>query len=126
MYKRFRNTVEKIITQVGDVSLEEFYASEQKVIKIEKENFLPFSISKEGNLLYVGYYRKANGDLIPDPIFVFEIEDNIWHPIRVEQVLGTTNIGNFELGRYYYYPGHLKDVRSFATLCAKEWKFYYL
>lgn len=126
MYKSFRKTVERIIEKVGNVSLEEFYQAEQKAIRIEKENFLPFSISKEGDYLYIGYYREANGDLISDPIFVFQLQEDIWHPIRVEQVLGTTNVGMFEHGRYYYYQGHFKDVRSFATLCAKEWKFYYL
>lgn len=126
MFKGFRQTVEKIIERVGNMSLEEFYQSEQKTIRIEKENFLPFSISKEGDNLYIGYYRVVNGDAIPDPIFVFQLKEGIWHPIRLEQVLGNTDVGMFEHGRYYYYQGHFKDVRSFATLCAKEWKFYYL
>jgi hypothetical protein len=127
MFKGFRKTVERIIVKYGKMSLEEFFQAEQKTIRIEKEHFLPFSVSKEGNMLYVGYYRVQNGDSIPDPIFIFQLDDdNEWCPIRLEQVLGNTDIGLFEHGRYYYYQGHFRDVRSFATTCANEWKCYYL
>ena len=126
MYKMFRKVVEKIIVKEGNVSLEEFYQKDQFSIMVEKEIFLPFHISREGDTLYVGFYRNMNGDAVSDPIFVFKLKDDVWHPIRVEQVLGTSEIGMFEHGRYYYYPGQFKDVRSFATVCSKEWKFYYL
>ncbi|MFF2531270.1 DUF6908 domain-containing protein [Brevibacillus sp. NPDC058079] len=126
MYPLFRKTVESLIKKFGKMNIDEFYATDAKTIKIIKPNYLDFSIEKNGNRLFVGYYREQAGDLISDPIFVFEIKDNRWHPIRLEQVLGETLIGQFENGCYYYYPGNFKDVKSFASTCAKEWRFYYL
>lgn len=127
MYPLFRRTVEAIIKKHGNIRLEEFYASDHTVIKIKKPNFLDFTIEKTGDMLYVGYYREQAGDLISDPIFIFQIHDNKWHPIRLEQVLGRSEIGELlEDNRYYYSPGRFKDVKSFAGTCNKEWRFYYL
>lgn len=127
MYKGFKEVVERIIKKYGDLPLQAFYEAEQIVIKVEMANFLPFTIEKQGNMLYVGYYRVINGDSASDPIFVFQLDEDLeWCPIRLEQLLGTTEIGEFEHGRYYYYQGYFKDARSFATACSKEWKAYYL
>lgn len=126
MYPMFRKTVEALIKKYGNMSLEQFYRLQSKIIKIKKDGYLDFVIEKAGSMLYVGYYRQENGDLISDPIFVFEIRERKWHPIRLEQVFGDTPIGMFEHGRYFYYPGRFQDVKSFATLCSKEWRQYYL
>lgn len=130
MYKMFRKTVERIIKEkgvdYGFNSVEDFFAKEEAYIKIQKPNFLPFSIDKSGDLLHVGFYRLSNGDFVSDPIFCFQIKDNIWYPIRLEQVLGDTVIGFLGDEGYKYYPSRSKDVRSFATTCAKEWEFYFL
>lgn len=127
MYPLFRRTVETIIKKHGNISLEEFYEADSKVIKVKKANFMDFTIEKAGNMLFVGYYREVAGDLISDPIFVFQLHEDKWHPIRLEQVLGRSEIGDIqEDGRYYYYPGRFKDVKSFAGTCNKEWRFYYL
>lgn len=126
MYKRFRNTVEKIITEFSNEGLEKFYEAEQKVIKVEMDNFLPFTVEKNGDFLYIGYYRNVNGDAISDPVFVFQLKNNAWYPLWVEQVFGDTKIGEFRGESYYYSKRNFDDVRSFATTCAKEWKAYYL
>ena len=118
MYPMFRKTVEALIKKYGNMSLEQFYRLQSKIIKIKKDGYLDFVIEKAGSMLYVGYYRH--------PIFVFEIRERKWHPIRLEQVFGDTPIGMFEHGRYLYYPGRFQDVKSFATLCSKEWRQYYL
>lgn len=125
MYKTFRKTVEKIIkTYTGEDS--SVFLEKDNRLKIQKKAYQDFIISKEGSFLYIGYYREMNGDLISDPIFVFQIKNNIWYPIALEQVLGYSQIGFFENNQYIYYPSTNKDVRSFSVLAAKEWDCYYL
>ncbi|WCK57444.1 hypothetical protein PP175_25595 (plasmid) [Aneurinibacillus sp. Ricciae_BoGa-3] len=132
MFKRFRSTVEKIIVKHGHISLKDFYASSNVTIKVQRPHFLDFVIEKTGNTIFVGYYRKQNGDLISDPIFVFEYREETeygedkWFPIRLEQVLDDRTVGLLVNEQYRYYPSAFKDVRSFATNCATEWKAYYL
>ena len=126
-FKQFQSTIEKIIQKEYKHSLKEFFQKENSSIRIEKRNMLRFSIEKAGNHLFAGFYREVNGDLVSDPIFAFCIVDDVWHPVRIEQVLGDTILGYFnEDNQYLYYPSAMKDAKSFATSCAKEWKFYFL
>jgi hypothetical protein len=127
MFPRFKKTVEKIIEIYSNGTLNEFYLKDSVHFKIEKPNFQNFTVEKQGSILMIGYYRVLNGDLISDPIFVFTIGgDNQWYPIRIEQILGEQPIGMFKDGGYQYYPRSFKEVKSFATTCASEWKSYYL
>lgn len=125
MYKTFRKTVKKIIqTYTGEEA--SVFLEKDNSLRIRKSAFQDFRISKEGDFLYIGYYRNMNGDLVSDPIFVFQIKDSIWYPIALEQVLGYSQVGFFEGNQYIYYPSTNKDVKSFSVLSAKEWDCYYL
>ncbi|HFJ9376514.1 TPA: hypothetical protein ACGW65_000766 [Bacillus paranthracis] len=126
-FKAFRKVMEKIIVKHGRTSVEEFFKKDEVSIRIEQDSFLPFVVEKAGNMLFIGFYRKQNGDLISDPVFVFQVKNDIWYPIRLEQAMGDTMFGMFdEDGSYLYKPHTTKSVKSFATDCSKEWKIYFL
>ncbi|MDZ3956298.1 hypothetical protein U0X36_26150 [Bacillus thuringiensis] len=126
-FKQFRKILEQIIVKYSGMTLVEFMKTEEKTVKIEKEGFLTFTIEKCVDTLYIGYYREENGDLISDPIFVFQLKNNFWFPVRLEQYIQDTEIGNFDAtSKYYYYPKRFKSVKSFASQCSREWKEYYL
>lgn len=125
MYKTFRKTVEKIIkTYTGEEA--SVFLEKDNRLRIKKKEFQDLRISKEGDFLYIGYYREMNGDLVSDPIFIFQIKNNIWYPIALEQVLAYSQIGFFEGEQYRYYPSENKGAKSFSVLAAKEWDCYYL
>lgn len=126
MYPKLRKTVEEIIEKHGNITLDQFYRSSSKLIKVKKKGYLDFVIEKSGDVLYIGYYTIINGDMVPDPIFMFVIHDGQWYPIRLEQMLLHTPIGVFEDGKYVFNPKAFRDVKSFANLCSKEWRTYYL
>lgn len=126
MYKRFKKTVEDIIEKYGDKANAEEFLSEDVRLKIHKKGFLDFSIEKCGDTLFAGYYTEINGDLVSDPIFVFEICGNNWFPIRVEQILGDTQIGLVEGNEYKFNKRRFDDVMDFALSSSKEWNEYYL
>lgn len=125
---KIQQVVTKIIKEHSEDKniMDKFYNEDEFSLTIKKDHFLDFKIEKHGNYLLVGYYREQNGDLISDPIFAFEILNEVWHIIRVEQVFGDMGVGEIRDGQYYYYPKRLKDAKSFATSCANEWNYYYL
>lgn len=126
MYKEFRNTVEKIIESYTGKEASDFLRNDNS-LKIKKDSFLDFRISKEGDFLYIGFYSECNGDLLSDPIFVFKVKEDIWYPVALEQIFGYTKIGLLdEQDKYQYYPSRFKSVKSFAVSCAREWKDYYI
>lgn len=125
MYKEFRKTIEKIVKSHTGEEMSVYFKNDNN-LKIKKESFLDFRISKEGDFLYIGFYSEINGDLISDPIFIFQVKNDVWYPIALEQVFGYTKIGVFREGNYLYYPNRFKSVKSFAVSCAREWKDYYI
>lgn len=129
MYKKFRKVVEDIIKKYSNEEAGDFFSKDIK-LKVKKPSFLDFSIEKCGDILFIGYYTKKNGDLISDPIFVFEVKEDVWYPIRLEQWIGDTFIGKFDIidGKevYRYRSKTNSDVKSFATQCSNEWNEYYL
>lgn len=126
-FKAFRKVMEKIIVKHGRTSVEEFFKKDEVSIRIEQDSFLPFVVEKAEDMLFIGFYRKQNGDLLSDPVFAFHLKDNIWYPIRLEQIMGDTVLGLFRQdGQYAYYPNAVKSAKSFATDCSKEWKIYFL
>ncbi|MFJ8528350.1 DUF6908 domain-containing protein [Bacillus sp. NPDC094106] len=124
-FKAFRKVVENIIEQHKG-SISDFFSKENDMIRIEKENFLPFVIEKVQDTLLVGFYRKQGGDWISDPVFVFHLMNGCWLPIRLEQWIGDTMLGLMEDGQYKWNKRAMKSAKSFATDCSKEWKAYFL
>ena len=126
MYKRFKKTIENIIEKYGDKKTAQEFLSQDVRLKVYKKGFMDFSIEKCGDRLFVGYYTEINGDLVSDPIFVFDIRNDTWFPIRLEQILGDTDIGLIEGDEYKFNNRRFNDIMDFALSSCREWNDYYL
>ncbi len=113
-----QNIVEKILRKHNiDPSEEDYY------LKLSMPNYDDLVIEKEGEQVLIGhYYHHPSGDLISDPVLVFDFNEGYWFPIRIEQALGDTMCSYFRNGKRMIYPQRFKEFKSFQRMFAKNLK----
>lgn len=91
----FQQVVEDILQAHG--KLEEFHKG-SFYLKLEKTCYMDLVIEQQGTQVFVGHYRIENGDLISDPVLVFERQkgSEVWKPWRIELVFGDTEIFEYD------------------------------
>ncbi len=108
--------VEKILQKHNiDPSAHTYY------LKLRMESYDDLVLEKEGEQILVGhYYHHPSGDLISDPVLVFDYNGGYWFPVRIEQVLGDTICSYLEDGVRWKYPRKIKEFRLFQKMFAKN------
>jgi hypothetical protein len=99
-----------------DPAAGEFY------LKLQKPNYDDLVIERCGDDIFVGHYFNQNGDRVPDPVFVMDYSEGYWYPVRIEQVLGETQVSYKENGKRKIYPARVKEFKSFQAMFARNIK----
>ena len=119
-FSRFQTNIHKILAK--HELLEAFYdpSCESVYFKLRQDSYMDLVIERQCQTVFVGHYIKQNGDLISDPILVFELREGVrsWVPFRIEQVFGDTQIMFEQEGNLMIYPKRLKEFKSFANMFA--------
>lgn|GEM_PF-1430495 len=121
-FSRFQTNIHKILAK--HELLDAFYnpSVESVYLKLHQESYMDLVIERQYRTVFVGHYREQNGDLISDPVLVFEVREEMcsrgWDPFRIEQVFGDTQIMGEQDGKKGFYPKRLKAFKSFANMFA--------
>ena len=119
-FSRFQTIIHKIL--VKHDLLDAFYdpSCESVYLKLQQESYMDLVIERQYKTVFVGHYIKQNGDLISDPILVFQLSKGVrsWVPYRIEQVFGDSQIMFEEASKLMIYPKRLKEFKSFANMFA--------
>lgn len=131
---KIQKIIEKLICQHG--LYEQFYNKDNRFISMDfyMKNYDMLHIEKNGRFVAVGHYYESsifNDDRTitkvkkPDPILKFILMDSqLWFPLKVELVLGTTQCTSFEKveGMYIccYNKEKIDDFIYFSNIFANN------
>jgi hypothetical protein len=107
---------EKILVKHGIDTSKDFYM---------KLSLLPYQdliMERNGDIVLIGHYRKENGDLISDPVLVFDYNQGYWYPMDIEQWCSDTVCSYVEDGKRMIYPEKIKEFRSFQRMFSQNIK----
>lgn len=68
--------------------LETFRDNGNFFVRVSVSGFMPLSIERHGDQVFIAHYFVQNGDLIPDPDMEFEIVDGRWVPAAIQHSSG--------------------------------------
>lgn len=123
-FTRFQTIIHKILAK-NDL-MDAFYnpSCEMVYLKLQQESYMDLVIERQYETVFVGHYMKQNGDLISDPILVFQLSKGTrsWAPYRIEQIFGDTQIMFEQEGKTMIYTNRLKEFKSFANFFGKNIK----
>ena len=91
-------------------------------LKLQKPNYDDLVIERCGDEVFVGHYFTQNGDSVPDPVLVMDYSEGYWYPVRIEQVLGETQVSFKENGKRKIYMKRVKEFKSFQAMFARNIK----
>lgn len=121
-FTHFQTMIHKILAK-HDL-MDAFYnpSCESVYLKLHQRSYMDLVIERQYETVFVGHYIKQNGDLISDPILVFQLSKGkrSWAPYRIEQIFGDSQIMFEKEGKLMISTKRLKDFNSFASMFAKN------
>jgi len=110
-----QDVVEKILAKHKINSEAETY-----YLKLKKSAYMDLIIERQGPEIFVGHYRKQNGDLISDPVLVMDSNGGHWFPVRVEQVFGDSVCSYMQDGIRMIAKKRIAEFKSFQAMFARN------
>ena len=94
--------------------------AETYYLKLQKPAYMDLVIERQGPEIFIGHYRKQNGDLISDPVLVMDHSGGHWYPVRIEQVFGDTVCSFMQDDQRMIYKNRIADFKSFQAMFARN------
>lgn len=96
--------------------------AETYYLKLQKPAYMDLVIERQGPEIFIGHYRKQNGDLISDPVLVMDHSGGHWYPVRIEQVFGDTTCSFMKGEQRMISKRLVREFKSFQAMFARNIK----